>query len=63
MQIGMIGLGRMGGGMSRRLTRRGHTCVVYDREPKAVDVVASPPSSASAWAYNRGTTQVPVDDP
>jgi len=36
MQIGMIGLGRMGGGMSRRLMRHGHACVVYDREKKAV---------------------------
>jgi 6-phosphogluconate dehydrogenase len=39
MQIGMIGLGRMGGGMSRRLMRVGHTCVVYDRERKAVDAL------------------------
>jgi len=31
MQIGMIGLGRMGGNMVRRLMKGGHTCVVYDR--------------------------------
>lgn len=31
MQIGMIGLGRMGANMVRRLLKRGHTCVVYDR--------------------------------
>lgn len=30
MQIGMIGLGRMGTGLVRRLTRDGHKCVVYD---------------------------------
>jgi 6-phosphogluconate dehydrogenase len=36
MQIGMIGLGRMGGGMVRRLRRSGHACVVYDRSPQAV---------------------------
>ena len=31
MQLGMIGLGRMGGNMVRRLMRAGHDCVVYDR--------------------------------
>jgi len=31
MQLGMIGLGRMGGNMVRRLLRAGHECVVYDR--------------------------------
>ena len=36
MQLGMIGLGRMGANMVRRLMRGGHTCVVYDRSPDAV---------------------------
>ena len=36
MQIGMIGLGRMGGNMVRRLLRGGHACVVFDRSPEAV---------------------------
>jgi 6-phosphogluconate dehydrogenase len=36
MQIGMIGLGRMGGNMVRRLMKGGHSCVVYDRSPQAV---------------------------
>ena len=36
MQLGMIGLGRMGANMVRRLQRGGHTCVVYDRSPDAV---------------------------
>jgi 6-phosphogluconate dehydrogenase len=36
MQIGMIGLGRMGANMVRRLLRAQHTCVVYDRNPEAV---------------------------
>ena len=36
MQIGMIGLGRMGGNIVRRLTRNGHQCVVFDRNPTAV---------------------------
>jgi 6-phosphogluconate dehydrogenase len=37
MQIGMIGLGRMGANMVRRLLRAGHNCVVFDRSRKAVD--------------------------
>jgi 6-phosphogluconate dehydrogenase len=36
MQIGMIGLGRMGANMARRLLKRGHHCVVFDMSPKAV---------------------------
>ena len=37
MQLGMIGLGRMGANMVRRLIKKGHNCVVFDRSPKAVD--------------------------
>jgi 6-phosphogluconate dehydrogenase len=36
MQLGMIGLGRMGGNMVRRLVRQGHDCVVYDADPANV---------------------------
>jgi 6-phosphogluconate dehydrogenase len=36
MQIGMIGLGRMGANMVRRLLRGGHQCVVFNRSPNAV---------------------------
>ena len=36
MQIGMVGLGRMGANMARRLIRGGHDCVVFDMSPKAV---------------------------
>lgn len=36
MQLGMIGLGRMGANMVRRLLRDGHKCVVFDRSPQAV---------------------------
>src|ERR1700731_4707810 len=35
MQIGMIGLGRMGANMVRRLIRKGHSCVVFNRSPQA----------------------------
>jgi 6-phosphogluconate dehydrogenase len=40
MQLGMIGLGRMGGNMVRRLMRAGHECVVYDVHPSAVKALA-----------------------
>ena len=36
MQLGMIGLGRMGANMVRRLIKKGHSCVVFDRSSKAV---------------------------
>src|SRR5580698_713420 len=36
MQLGMIGLGRMGANMARRLMRAGHQCVVFDQSPKMV---------------------------
>jgi 6-phosphogluconate dehydrogenase len=39
MELGMIGLGRMGTNMVRRLRRAGHQCVVYDLEPNAVDAL------------------------
>jgi 6-phosphogluconate dehydrogenase len=41
MQLGMIGLGRMGGNMVRRLMRAGHECVVYDVHPPAVKALAA----------------------
>jgi 6-phosphogluconate dehydrogenase len=37
MQIGMIGLGRMGANMVRRLIRKGHSCVVFNRTPQPVN--------------------------
>src|SRR5262245_55855176 len=37
MQLGMIGLGRMGANMVRRLMKSGHECVVLDRSPDAVN--------------------------
>jgi 6-phosphogluconate dehydrogenase len=36
MQIGMVGLGRMGANMVRRLIRKGHSCVVFNRSPQPV---------------------------
>jgi len=40
MQLGMVGLGRMGSNIVRRLMRDGHTCVVYDVVPAAVETLA-----------------------
>ena len=40
MQLGMIGLGRMGANMARRLMKDGHTCVVFDRSARAVKDLA-----------------------
>jgi len=41
MQIGMIGLGRMGANIVRRLLRAGHRCVIYDRDPAPATALAS----------------------
>ena len=48
MQLGMIGLGRMGANMVRRLVRNEHTCVVYDRNPAAVTELASEGAQGAA---------------
>jgi 6-phosphogluconate dehydrogenase len=40
MQLGVIGLGRMGGNIVRRLTRNGHDCVVFDQNPSAISAIA-----------------------
>ncbi|MBV9796949.1 MAG: decarboxylating 6-phosphogluconate dehydrogenase [Solirubrobacterales bacterium] len=41
MQLGMVGLGRMGAGIVRRAMRDGHRCVGYDRNPEAVSTLAA----------------------
>ncbi len=41
MELGMIGLGRMGTNMVRRLLRAGHQCVVYDLHPEAVQALVN----------------------
>ena len=51
MQLGVIGLGRMGGNISVRLTRAGHHCVVFDRSEEAVKkITAQGPAAASGLA-------------
>ncbi|PTM92759.1 phosphogluconate dehydrogenase (NAD(+)-dependent, decarboxylating) [Mycoplana dimorpha] len=47
MQIGMIGLGRMGANMARRLLRDGHHCIVSDRSPQAVQALAQDKADAA----------------
>ncbi len=48
MQIGMIGLGRMGANMVRRLHKAGHHCVVFDRSSEAVQALAQEGATPSA---------------
>ncbi|MBS0275638.1 MAG: decarboxylating 6-phosphogluconate dehydrogenase [Proteobacteria bacterium] len=48
MQIGMVGLGRMGGNISRRLIAHGHEVVVYDRDQKAIDALVKDKATAAA---------------
>jgi len=48
MQIAMIGLGKMGGNMSRRLMKAGHQCVVYARSAKSRDALAKDGATAAS---------------
>ena len=48
MQIGMVGLGRMGANMVRRMMRGGHTCIVYDRDPGSVQALVEEGARAAA---------------
>ena len=49
MQIGMIGLGKMGGNMSRRLMKAGHHCVVYDADRQDAR------SAGKGWCHSRAS--------
>ena len=63
MQLGMVGLGRMGGDMTRRLMRGGHEVVVYDLSPEAVgdlaDEGATPSSGLEDMVAQLGETGGP----
>jgi len=48
MQLGMVGLGRMGANMVRRLIKAGHSCVVFDVFPKSVEELAKEKATGSA---------------
>jgi 6-phosphogluconate dehydrogenase len=48
MQIGMIGLGRMGANMAQRLMKAGHHCAAYDHDPKAVAALVAQGATGAA---------------
>jgi 6-phosphogluconate dehydrogenase len=48
MQLGMIGLGRMGANMVRRLINKGHNCVVFDRSPQTVGELVKDKATGAA---------------
>jgi 6-phosphogluconate dehydrogenase len=48
MEIGIVGLGRMGANIARRLMRSGHRCVVWDRDPAAVAAVVADGATGAA---------------
>ena len=48
MQIGVIGLGRMGGNISRRLMKAGHHCVVFDADAKPREALAKDGAAPAA---------------
>ena len=64
MQLGMVGLGRMGANIVRRLMRDGHSCVVYDVNPAAVAALekegATGASSMARFRLRRPTTNRPA---
>jgi 6-phosphogluconate dehydrogenase len=52
MQFGMVGLGRMGANMVRRLIRSGHECVVYDRAPAAIELLVKDGATGASSLAN-----------
>jgi 6-phosphogluconate dehydrogenase len=52
MQLGVIGLGRMGGNIVRRLTRKGHECVVFDQNASATAALAKEGAAGAADLSN-----------
>ncbi len=61
MRIAMIGLGRMGGGIVRRLLRHGHECVVWDRnQPLIDDLVKEGATAASGLDDLKGKLEKPA---
>ena len=73
MELGMIGMGRMGGNMAQRLLWGGHTVVIYDPNPEAVEALAEhfgvsgevpfrelPEEFRSALFYGTGGMKIPM---
>src|SRR2546427_11610604 len=52
MQLGMVGLGRMGANMVRRLLKGGHRCVVFDMSPKAVNELVQEQATGSSSLHD-----------
>src|ERR1700686_1483663 len=52
MQLGMVGLGRMGANMVRRLLKGGHRCVVFDMSQKAVNELVEEKAAGSSSLYD-----------
>ena len=53
MQLGMIGLGRMGANIVRRVVDDGHECVVYDHNPDAVKAMAGEDRTTGVSSLSR----------
>jgi 6-phosphogluconate dehydrogenase len=51
MQIGVVGLGRMGGNIARRLQRNGHQCVIWNRDAGPVQAIASEEGATGASSF------------
>jgi 6-phosphogluconate dehydrogenase len=51
MQIGVVGLGRMGGNIARRLQRNGHQCVIWNRDSGPVQAIASEEGAVGASSF------------
>jgi len=51
MQIGVVGRGRMGGNIARRLQRNGHQCVIWNREPAVVQTIAGEEGATGASSF------------
>jgi 6-phosphogluconate dehydrogenase len=59
MQLGMIGLGRMGASMVRRLMAQGHECVVHDAQPAAIDALHREGAIAAATVAELAAKMTP----
>ena len=57
MQVGMIGLGRMGANLVRRLMRAGHQCVVHDVSAEAVQALAGEGATATTCDFTAHLTR------
>ena len=60
MQLGMVGLGRMGANLVRRAMRDGHTCVVYDVNQAAIDALVA---EGAIGATSYGDLAAKLDGP